>query len=395
MSKEKNNTKENTDNPFAGFGVINLNPTAPSIIQAPKVEEPVGKIETGDKVPNLTEDEHKEKAAEATKTIEEPIQEEEAPETKTSKKSKYKEEEVEEEQEEVAQETEDTEVSPYRAWAEDLANKGLLAYDPDNFEDSEEGLTKAFEDTVISQIEAYKESLPDVFNRMLEYYEAGGDLRQFSKIYFEGMDWSNYDLANENSQKTVIREALSMSGESKEDIDEMINEWSDLGTLEKHAKRNLTKLQRAQEEYKAEMVEYQKQQQAAQAEANRKHWESFRQDLFSKDNIKGFKLTPKQKEDMWRFITVPDKRTGLTGLQQHYQEDKDSQLLYTYLAMNKWNLDSLKREVKNEVTSKLSQSLKNIKNTDSRAKVSRGQSERFSDEGGKNFSGFKQAFLGQ
>lgn len=98
---------------------------------------------------------------------------------------------------------------------------------------------------------------------------------------------------------------------------------------------------------------------------------------------------------MWRFITVPDKRTGLTGLQKHYQEDKDSQLLYTYLAMNNWNLDSLKREVKNEVTSKLSQSLKNIKNTDSRAKVSKGQTERFSEETGKSFSGFKQAFLGQ
>ena len=71
MSKEKNNTKENTDNPFAGFGVINLSPAAPSIIQAPKVEEPA-KIETGDKVPNLTEDEHKEKAAKATEEFDEP-----------------------------------------------------------------------------------------------------------------------------------------------------------------------------------------------------------------------------------------------------------------------------------------------------------------------------------
>jgi len=393
MSKEKNNTKENTDNPFAGFGVINLNPTAPSIIQAPKVDEPVSKVETGDKVPNLTDEEDKERAAEATKFVEEPIQKKEAPKTKAIETSESdEEEEVEERQEKVDT---DEEVSPYRAWAEDLANKGLLAYDPENFEDSEEGLTRAFEDTVVSQIEAYKESLPDVFHRMLEYYEAGGDLRQFSKAYFEGINWSNYDISDESAQKSVIREALAMAGESKEDIDEMINEWSDLGTLEKHAKRNLSKLQKAQEDYKSEMVEYQKQQEAAQAEANRRHWESFRQDLFSKENIKGFKLTPKQKEDMWRFITVPDKRTGLTGLQKHYQEDKDSQLLYTYLAMNNWNLDSLKREVKNEVTSKLSQSLKNIKNTDSRAKVSKGQTERFSEETGKSFSGFKQAFLGQ
>ena len=59
------------------------------------------------------------------------------------------------------------------------------------------------------------------------------------------------------------------------------------------------------------------------------------------------------------------------------------------------DMKTLKREVKNEVTSKLSQSLKNIKNSDSRAKVSKGQTERFSEEGGKSFSGFKQAFLGQ
>lgn len=391
MTKEKSkDNKEGQDNPFSGFGVINLSPAAPSIIQAPKVED-TAKVETGDKVVNLTEEENKEKASEATTKVEQ------EPKKPTKKEVEYEEEEEEYETPAASSKTEEeeTEVSPYRAWAEELANKGLLAYDPENFDDSEEGLTRAFEDTIVSQVEAYKESLPDVFHRMLEYYESGGDLRQFSKVYFEGIDWSNYDVSDESNQKAVIREALSMAGESKEDIDEMINEWSDLGTLEKHAKRNLTKLQRAQEEYKDEMIQYQKQQEAAQAEANRRHWESFRQDLFNKDNIKGFKLTPKQKEDMWRFITVPDKRTGLTGLQQHYQEDKDSQLLYTYLAMNKWNLDSLKREVKNEVTSKLSQSLKNIKNTDSRSKVSRGQSERFSEEGGKNFSGFKQAFLGQ
>lgn len=389
MTKEKSkDTKETQDNPFAGFGVINLSPAAPSIIQAPKVEDTPDEIKTGDKVINLTEEEEKEKAAQAT--VE--------PEVKkpTKKVEQVDEEETtEEETVNTKASDEETEVSPYRAWAEELANKGLLAYDPDNFEDNEEGLTKAFEDTVVSQIEAYKESLPDVFHRMLEYYEAGGDLRQFSKVYFEGVNWSDYDISDESAQKSVIREALSMAGESKEDIDEMINEWSDLGTLEKHAKRNLTKLQKAQEEHKEQVLEYQKQQEIAQAEANRRHWESFRQDLFSKENIKGFKLTPKQKEDMWRYITVPDKRTGLTGLQKHYQEDKDSQLLYTYLAMNNWNLDALKREVKNEVTSKLSQSLKNIKNSDSRAKVSKGQTERFSEEGGKSFSGFKQAFLGQ
>jgi hypothetical protein len=324
----------------------------------------------------------------------EPVKKEEK---KPEPKKPAAEEESDEDDEDVADEDNEdeggkkneNEPSVYKTFAEQLAEKGILAIDPNEIEDSEEGLEQAVQATVHAGISQFVDSLPDQFKMMLEFHQAGGDLREFSKLVFEGLDWSKTDIENEDNQKLVVREALKLSGESEEDIEEMINEWSDLGTLEKRAKSSLGKLQKHQEAEKTRLIEAQKEHDRKAREQAKAEWENFKSNLYTREDIQGFKLSKKQKDDLWGFITSVDKKTGLTPLQKHNQENKDAQLLYAYLAMNNWNLDTLKKGVKTEVTSELSKKLKNI--TDTRTKM-KGKPDSFAGEKTKNnFSAFRTA----
>lgn len=42
-------------------------------------------------------------------------------------------------------------------------------------------------------------------------------------------------------------------------------------------------------------------------ELAKKQYEDFKAKLYAKDEIQGFKLTPKMKDNLWDFIMKPDK----------------------------------------------------------------------------------------
>lgn len=88
-------------------------------------------------------------------------------------------------------------------------------------------------------------------------------------------------------------------------------------------------------------------------------------------------------------MTKPDK-TGKTGLQKSYEENKDAQFMYAYLAMMNWDIDKLKKGVKTEVTSDIRKKL--ARYTDDRTKL-KGTTEYNREEVEEktqgDFSGFK------
>jgi len=160
------------------------------------------------------------------------------------------------------------------------------------------------------------------------------------------------------------------------------------GILEKKAKVALNKLQAYEKSYQEQLIEAQKKYDAEQKVLAKKQYEEFKSNLYSKEEIQGFKLTPKMKDNLWNFIMVPDK-TGKTGLQKHNETNENAQFLYAYLAMNEWDLSKLERQVKTKVNSELASKLSNFK--DGRSKLKSGQSDGFGDQRKNNFSAFKQA----
>lgn len=282
-----------------------------------------------------------------------------------------------------------SEESSLKVFASWLGEKGLVDYDEESFEDSEEGLKKLMSSTVEREVEKYKQSLPEDIHKLVEFVEAGGDPKQFMDIYYNQSSWADFKLEDDSDHKIVLTEYLKSKDNSEEEIKEILDVYEVSGILEKHAKAALSKLQSAEKSYQEQLVEQQKKYDAQQKELAKKQYEEFKERLYSKDEIQGFKLTPKMKDNLWDFIMKPGK-DGKTGLQKHNETNENAQFMYAYLAMNDWDLSKLETKVKNKVSSELANKLSNFK--DGRSKLKTGQNDSFNQERSSgNFSAFKQA----
>ncbi len=282
-----------------------------------------------------------------------------------------------------------SEESSLKVFASWLGEKGLVDYDEESFEDSEDGLKKLMSSTVEKEVERYKQSLPEDIHKLVEFVEAGGDPKQFMDLYYNQSSWADFRLEDESDSKVVLKEYLKAQGEDEDEINETLDTYEISGILEKKAKAALTKLQNAEKSYQEQLVEVQKKYDAEQKELAKKQYEEFKERLYAKDEIQGFKLTPKMKDNLWDFIMKPGK-DGKTGLQKHNETNENAQFMYAYLAMNDWDLSKLETKVKNKVSSELANKLSNFK--DGRSKLKTGQNDSFNQERSSgNFSAFKQA----
>lgn len=386
MEKEKKETDlENLANPFSAFTVLKgefETPEGESDIETPTKDI----IEDKDE---LEVDDNKLKKGD--KKLEEVI----AKQTKAlDKKSKIdiKEESTTEEDEEDSDESKfkkNEESTGVREFVKTLYNKGIIDVDDteEDFEDTEEGIEKSINKTVEKRIDKWTKSLPEDFFKMLEFVENGGTPKQFLDVYYGNDSWKNFNIESEEAQKLAVKQSLKLSGESDEDIEEIVEEWYDNGTLEKRAKSALTKLQKVEDVQKQEFVEKQKQVAEVKKGQQKDYWDNFKKDLFSKEEIKGFKLTPKLKEKLWDHMTAIDKRTGKTAYQESIENDADASLLFALQSMNNFNIDKLEKQVETKTANKMSNLLKNYSKS-TKEKISSGTTEYNDDE--NPFRNFKQ-----
>jgi hypothetical protein len=365
MSKSKKESSKPTS--FGGFNILKGN-FVPPTDSSPEDNDEVDETEE-------------------TEEVEEAPKPEDTEETTPPKK---KVEDSEEDSTEDKEETTET-TSPYKVFAKSLSEKGILDFDDtdEDFEDSDEGLEKLVDKTVKSRIDKWAKSLPDDYVNFLEFVQSGGNPKDFINIYYNNHSWENFELDSEENQKLAVKESLRLAGEADEDINEMVEEWYDNGTLEKRAKSAIAKLKKHEEAEKQNLLEQQKELDTKRKAQEQEYWESFKKDVYSKENINGFKVTDKVKDKLWEFMSIPDKRTGKTAYQKAVETNKDSQLLFAYLAMNNFDVSKLENQVATKVNRQLADTLKNYK--DSKDKISKGSTN---DNYGDNpFEAFKSAKL--
>lgn len=402
MSKSKSTEQGAGSSPFGGFKILQgeFPPPPPATDDIQDGDDAVMVDDNSTTEDELT-DEQQQRMAEADKKLEKVVQ-------KTAKNSKKTEEVIDEtDDEDVKEEVEsdtdtdtvadesdkdDTE-SALKEFAKTLYNKGVLDFDDsdEDFEDTEEGLEKLVNKTVENRINDWVSNLPEEYSKFLEFVQNGGQPKDFLNVYYGNHSWENYNLENESQQIVAVEESLRLTGETEEDIRDMVEEWRDNGTLEKRAKSALTKLQRIEAGQKQELVEIQKQQAAKQKAAQKQYWDNFKNNLFEREDIKGFKLTPKMKEQLWHHMTAIDKSTGKTGYQMSVEQDNEASLLFALQSMLGFDIKKLEKQVESKVSNKFSKMLKNY-NKSSKEKISSGGSQDFG--GGDNpFSGFKSVKL--
>lgn len=366
MSKSKEEV-----NPFGGFKIIKNEFVPPTDIE--------------DKDETVIEDEEKELTAEEQERM---IAADKALAAQAEKiAKKLKGEEVEETED--LEETEEDETSVLRVFTKKLHEKGVIDFDDtdEEFEESEEGLEKLVTKTTQNRINKWVEALPDEFQKLLEFTQNGGNPKDFLNIYYGNHSWENFNPDNESKQELAVAESLRLAGETEEDITDIITEWKDNGTLEKRAKSAITKLQKYETQQKEELVISQKTKAEQQKLKEKQEFEDFKKDLFSKEEIKGFKLTPKIKEKIWDHLTVVDKKTGKTAYQEALEKDKDASLLFALQSSMGFDMSKLEKQAETKASRKLGDLLRNHQKT-TKEKISSGQSEDF---GGDNpFAGFKK-----
>lgn len=390
MSKEKSNTPEE-------FNLLNMDPANPfnDGLEISVIDE-TSETSIQENVPVVTQ-EHDEinEPGEEVKTAKQEAPKKEAPkkaepkvETKKVETTEPAEDEEEESSEPDGNTEEETEENNLHTFAEWLDEKGVVSLIPDKKVESEEDLVEVIQSTINKGIDDYKNSHSEEVQKFIDFVDNGGNPRDFHRIYYEESSWKDADVTNESHQEAIIRATYERTGMDKEDIDSQINDLKDLGKLETLAKKMVSKLIAEEDQEKQSLIEAQKEYQKRQEELAKKQWDDFREDLYKKEDVNGFKLTPKLKDELWKFMTTVDKKSGKTGLQIHNETNKDAQILYAYLAYNNWDITKLEKQVKTKVTSELNKTLKNI--TDSRKKISGGSSDSFKDKkGGNNFSAFR------
>jgi len=401
MAKSKSTEETAGTSPFGGFKILQGEFPPPPATDDIQDGDDVALVDKTDDTEEEQTDDQKQRMLEADKKLEK-VAEKAA---KNSKKTEdVAQDETDEEAEDEVEDDTDTDnladesdddntESPLKEFAKSLYNKGVLDFDDsdEEFEDSEEGLEKLVNKTVENRINDWVSNLPDEYSKFLEFVQNGGQPKDFLNVYYGNHSWETYKVENESQQIVAVEESLRLTGETEEDIRDMVEEWRDNGTLEKRAKSALTKLQRIEAGQKQELVEIQKQQAAKQKAAQKQYWDNFKNSLFEREDIKGFKLTPKMKEQLWHHMTAIDKSTGKTGYQMAVEQDNEASLLFALQSMLGFDIKKLEKQVESKVSNKFSKMLKNY-NKSSKEKISSGGTQDFG--GGNNpFSGFKSVKL--
>lgn len=391
MGKSKNNTTDLIDNPFGAFKILKGEFAPPSDeddIQDGEEgilkEEPNDLTETSE-----TEEDRLKKADKALEKIAERTAKKAKGETIES--SQFKESNFDNDSDDSDDEAgENEETSAFKEFTKNLYQKGVLDFDDsdEDFEESEEGIEKLVNKTVGNRITKWVNDLPADYSKFLEFVQSGGKPKDFLNVYYGNHSWESFDIEDENKQALAVEESLRLSGEDEDEIRDMVDEWRDNGTLEKRAKSALVKLQKNEAIQKQEIVEIQKQQAVKQKEAQKQYWDGFKNDLFSRENIKGFKLTPKLKEKLWDHMTAIDRSTGKTAYQNSIDNNNEASLLFALQSMLDFDISKLEKQVETKVSNKFGKMLKNYSKT-SKEKISGGST--YGNEDGSNpFAAFRK-----
>jgi len=274
-----------------------------------------------------------------------PVKEEEVIEEKTEDEAPKEEPVVEEA---VKADTEDeSEYETFKVLGKHFSDEGIL----EGFEEEMENTPEAFQSmvtkTVEKGIEDYKGSFKHpMAKQFLDYLEDGGDPGTFVNAV-SGPDYSTMTAesidGDTTTQKQVLRDQLTTAGETAEDIEELITAFEDSGQLSKRSGIALKKLQKTRDDRINQTAVTQREARQAQIENNQKILSDLKDTINNSEEIGGFPMTKKKKNDFYKYITEVDSKTGKTGLLTDSSDPKN-QLLMSYLYFNKFDINKLDKK---------------------------------------------------
>jgi len=280
-------------------------------------------------------------------------------------------------------ETSEEDLNEFAIFAQMLADKELLDLNEEEFDPTEKGLLNAFADTIENrvkeEIESFQKTLPKDGKELLTHLMKGGKVSNFMEVY-STPDFSDMNIKGNNigNQKAVLAEFFKLRGDNQEDIAEMLEDYENLGKLEKQADKAQARLSQYYEHQKQQLIVKQEQVEKERV-AKRKEVQSTIQTTISEsDEIKGFPLSRKSKKKLMSYMTdasvkieTPDGPQFVTQFQADEMKSSsnvDDFILKAYLRMTNYSLDGVQKKSKSKLASQLRTTLQNKKRmTDTKA----------------------------
>ena len=282
----------------------------------------------------------------------------------------------------------------YKPLVSHLSDKGILDYDEEKYKDkdfsNDDTLEEVVRDTIESNYTKRKESFSDDLKKAIEWEENGGDINQFYDYFYNKVKYADLKFEGDDTelQKAVLKDYLRSQGEKDETrIDTRIERYELGGILEDEAIVALERLQEVETRHESETMSKQKRDTENRRLKEAEDWNALKKNILDTEEIQGFKVTPKQREQLLTHITKAVTKDGKTQLQLNNEKNgQKAQLLYAYLDMVNYDLSKLEKQVKNKVTSDLRKNLGKF--TDSRKGHTSGRADVTHED--NLFEGFKR-----
>lgn len=288
----------------------------------------------------------------------------------------------------------------FSIFAKMLAEKELIDINENEFEASEEGLLDAFSSTIESrvkeEIDMFQKSLPSEGKELLRHMMAGGSIADFKESYGTP-DYENISIEDENNQKWIVAEFMKLRGDSMEEIQETIEDYADLGKLEKQAAKAQERLSYYSKKQKENLAVRREEEKRARDNKRQEVLTNISSLVEESNEIKGFPLTKKAKKDLLTYMTDTsvkiDSPNGPQFVTQYQADEMKSSenledfVLKAYLRMTDYNLGPVQKKSESNLSAKLRQQLQHSKsNTGTQATFGGGKKPDSSAKAGSDWN---------
>jgi len=195
-----------------------------------------------------------------------------------------------------------------------------------NWEIAGDDAPKSIEEVVDFMKEVVAEaSVPSYANedikKLDEYVRDGGDIKNYYDSLVSGkVNVDTVDVDNEFDQKSILKEHLSNQGYNDTRINKMMKRYEDAGVLDEEASDALELLKEYNVKAERELLETQKKHADLATEQQQNFISSVQESVKELDSVRGVPISKKEKEDLMKYILVPDKE-GYTQYQREYMSD--------------------------------------------------------------------------
>jgi hypothetical protein len=268
--------------------------------------------------------------------------------------------------------------------AESIAK--ALGYDIENdYADTEEGLVEFTKDIAQNIAEDQLNELFQQFplvQKHLDFVLAGGDSEKFFQAYNPNMDYSQYEIDQNDSrtQKAFVSEYFKSKGHDEEFIKDMLEDYEDSGKLYDKAIVAQKQLATIQSREREQIVEQQKREKAEQERTQEEFWENVAATIDQGKEFAGIRIPEKEKAKFFDYISAPVDKSGRTRRDMDYSNsDLDVKLAIDYLMYKGMNLQDIittkaKTESVKSLRDKIQRNEERVKNY---GKVERNRTKKF------------------